>query len=212
MPRKTKAILGLIALAVLVTLVIFGHEPSGPDTRDTCAAKGIDPAVRKEGTCYVGKTKTVVVDPAHTLELATLDARLAGVRESAALRGPQGIKLARGTFVTYDLAITNRTGSPAAVGQNQVVLRLGQVHGEDVEAEEGYEPDSFLAQGKEISPGATMKGSVTFDVPAAQLQEIGTNGNLDIADFGPGQRDYEPERMFDEAEVGVIRTYRRPKT
>jgi hypothetical protein len=210
MPVKNKLILGAIALATLVVLFIFGQEPpSGRSTRDTCPSQGIDPEVRNEGTCYVGDTKTVVVDSTHRLRLETLEAKLGGIRESTALSSPNGVRLAQGMFVTVVLAITNRTDQPETLGENQVALNLGGTVGEDEGVERAYEPHSFLAQGKAIPPGGTGHGTVTFAISDADAEVLTTEGNLDIGNFRT-DGDYEPERLLQEPEVGVIRTYRKP--
>jgi len=210
MPLKTKLILGTLALGVAVILLIFGQEPpSGRSTRDTCPSQGIDPEVRNEGTCYVGSTKTVVVDSTHRLRLETLDAKVGGVRESATLSSSNGVKRAPRVFVTFDLAITNRTDKPQTLGENQVVLNVGKEIGGDEGVERAYEPHSFLAQGKAIPPGGTGHGTVTFAISDAEAEVLTREGNLDIGDFRT-DGDYEPERLLQEPEVGVIRTYRKP--
>jgi hypothetical protein len=209
MPLKTKLILGTLALGVLVMLVIFGHEPSASAPRETCTSRGIDSEVRKEGTCYVGKRKQVVVNPGDVVRLESLDARLVGMRENAALSGPEGTKVAKGIFVTFDLAITNRTEIPQSVGENQLIVAYPSYYGEDVEAEQVYEPASFLAQKKEIPSERTVRGSVTFDLSVVAAERLVKEGNLDIGNFRTGG-DYEPERLLEEPEVGVIRTYRKP--
>jgi hypothetical protein len=211
-PLKYKVVLGVLALAFVAVLFVFGQEPSDSPPRETCTSKGIDPEDRKEGACYEGDQRKVVVNPDHRLRLGTLDARLLGAKESAYLTGPSGRDHARGQFVTFDLAITNRTDAPVRVGENQVILLLGDTHGEDVEAEVGYEPRSFLARQVEIPPGGTATGSVTFDVSDAGIQVLARDGNLDIGNFGATSADYEPEGLFEEPELGVIRTYRKAMT
>lgn len=206
MPLKTKVILGVIGLAVVGMLFVFGHESSSSAPHDDCPSKGIDPERRKEGTCEDGGTKDVVVDRDDTLKLVTLDARLEGTRKGPVPAGPSGPGTAKRILVSFDLAITNRTDSPQAVGQNQVVLLLGSEHGEDVTAEKA-DPRSFLSRGEEIAPGDTATGTVTFLVAKGAPKVIAETGNLDIGDFGFGGGDYEPERLFGEPEVGVIRTY-----
>ncbi len=212
MPLKTKAILAVAALAFIAMLVIFSEEPSLPDARGTCSSMGIDPQAMKEGTCYVGNSKTVVVDRGHRLKLETLDARLLGIRQGTTLSGPGGTRGAKGVFLTFDLAITNRTDAPVRVGPNQFALLIQGTYGEDVEAEREYEPHSFLAQRKPLPPGGTVRGTVVFQVPQNAPTVMREHGNLDLANFGPGGSDYEPEAVLDGAEVGVIRTYLKPSS
>jgi hypothetical protein len=202
MPRKQKAILAIIGLAVVGMLVIFGHESSNSAPRDECPSKGIDPEQRKEGRCENDGTENVVVDRDHPLRLETLEARLEGMRKGPVPGGGSPKRI----LVTFELKVTNRTGSPQHVGENQFVLLLGAEHGEDVEAEEG-EPGSFLSSAKEIQPGATEAGTVTFLVAKGAPKAVAEKGNLDIGNFGSGGGDYEPEGLFEEPEVGVIRTY-----
>jgi hypothetical protein len=202
MPRKQKAILAVIALAVIGMLVIFAHEPSNSAPPDDCPSKGIDPQQRKEGTCEVGHTKTVVVDRDHTLRLETLEARIEGMR-----KGPVPGGSTKRILVSFDLEVTNRTDSSQRVGESQFLLRLGTVHGEDVAVEAESEPDSFLSPGREIPPGRTEKGSVTFLVAKGAPKAIAKEGNLCIGNFGFDNGEYEPEALFEQPEMGVIRTY-----
>jgi hypothetical protein len=211
MSRKSKSILAAVALAVAAMLFVFSREPDAPDTRETCTAAGIDPQTMAEGTCYVGGTKQVVVDSGHLLRMGSLDARLLGARVARRLTGPGGTKLAKGRFVTFDLALTNRTDAPVVFGENQAVLLVRRYYGEDVEAEEGYAPDSLGSRGRSVAPGETVHGSLTFQVPPGEAGLVDRRGNLDLGNFGSGGGDFEPEALLQEPEVGVIRTYRKPK-
>jgi hypothetical protein len=51
---------------------------------------------------------------------------------------------------------------------------------------------------------------VTFDIPKGAVKVMNEEGNLDIGNFAAGDGDYQPERVFSESELGVIRTYPRP--
>jgi Domain of unknown function (DUF4352) len=209
MRPRTKVILWLVALGVVAMLVIFSHEPSVSGEPDTCRAKGIDPQEMKEGTCQYGKTTEVVVNVGDAVKLQTLEARLEGTRMGTTLTGPEGTKPASATkeFVTFDLAITNRTAQPQSVGQNQLVLLARRYYGEDVEVERGYEPRSLLGA-RPIAPGETVHGTVTFQVPPGETKQLSEKvGDIDIANFGPGSAEYEPEEVFDQPEIGVMRTY-----
>jgi hypothetical protein len=207
MPRKTKLILGGIALAVVAVLVVFGHEPSSSDGHDTCPEMGIDPARQVEGTCYVGSTKTVVVDQHDLLQIESLEAQLERIRVTKVPTGPKGSRAANRRFVTFDLSVTNRTDEPQSVEPSQVLLLLDSIVQQDAQVE-GDEPDSFLARNAMIPAHGTIKGSVIFDVSDRQLEEIKKQGNLDIGNFRAGGGDYEPEALFEQPEMGVIRTYR----
>jgi hypothetical protein len=207
MRLRTKVILWLVALAVVATLVIFSEEPSPPGPVDTCPEKGIDPSRMKEGTCFDGETKLLVVNVGDPVELRTLTARLEGTRETASLSGPAGTKRAQGKFVTFDLAITNREPHPEVLGKGQMVLVLAESHGPDLEAERRYEPHSFLAHRHPIRPGETVHGTVTFEVPPGELDEVTEHGNLDIANFGLRGDAFNPNAVLQGSEVGVMRTY-----
>jgi hypothetical protein len=210
MSWKQRSAIAAVVLAVLATLVIFYRSAREPaPVRDTCEAKGIDPQLRAEGTCEVGSTKQVVVNPGHTVHLKTLDARIVGVRESTTLGGPGGTRIAHGVFETYDLAVTNRTDDPETMGESQTGLFAGEFHGEDVGAERESEPGSFLAKDEPIAPGATERGTVVFQIPEHEAKVMRETGNFDIANFS-SSGDYEPEEILDGPEVGVIRTYREP--
>jgi hypothetical protein len=215
MPRKTKLILTAIALAVIGMLYVFSREPSltpNASTRDTCREHGIDPARMLEGTCYDGGVKDVVVDQRDPVRIYSLEARLERIRVTKSLTGSEGTKRASGHFATFDLAVTNRTPEPHFLEADQIALLLKSLYGQDIEAQApGYEPHSFQAQKAEIPPGGTVRGSVTFEVPEKkQVEEIAEHGNLDIGNFGSIDGGFEPEKLFEASELGVIRTYRKP--
>lgn len=209
MRPRTKAILWAGAIAVVAMLYVFSREPSANRPHDDCPSKGIDPQEMKEGTCQVGGTKTVVVNRGDLLELETLDARLEGMREVTTMSGPEGTRLAPHgkKFVTFDVEITNNTGKPQTVGESQLALAGGW--GEDTAVERGYEPRSFPSRADPIAPGETVGGTVTFRMTAAGVENLRKEGNLDIDNFGAGgaDGDYAPEEVFDQPELGVMRTY-----
>lgn len=206
MRPRTKVILWVGAIAFVGMLYVFSRELSGPP-KDNCPSKGIDPQQMKEGTCQDGGTKTVVVDVGDLLELETLDARLEGRREATTMSGPEGTKPAgKGNeFVTFDIAVTNRTDKPQSIGESQLALAGGW--GEDTGVERGYEPRSFLSRATPIAPGETAHGTVTFQMRTAAVEDLAKEGNLDIDNFGAGDSDYDPEEVFGQPELGVMRTY-----
>jgi hypothetical protein len=206
MRPRNKAILWAAALAVVGMLYVFSREPSRPSVFDNCAAKGIDPEQMVEGYCRVGNTTMVVVDKGRLLKLQTLDARLKGMGERTAMSGPEGTKLAADghEFVTFDLAITNHSDRPQSVGESQ--LAIPGTWGEDTTVEQGYEPHSFLSRPTPIAPGETAHGTVTFQMSTAAIADLAKEGNLDIDNFGPDS-EYAPKEVFDQPEVGVMRTY-----
>jgi hypothetical protein len=207
--RRTKLAIGGVILVVIAVLVVFYSSAHQPEvSADECPSKGIDPRAMTEGTCVDDGTKDVVVDRGHTVRLKTLDARLLGIREAAALAGPRGTIAAKGRFETADLAITNRTDQPRSVGEDQVVLNLQRVYPEDAAAERD-EPRSFLARQVTIPPGATARGTVVFQIPPGRASVLVREGNLDLANFSDSG-DYEPERATQGGESGVIRTYEKP--
>jgi hypothetical protein len=216
MPLKNKLILAAIGLAVIGMLYVFSREPSlpGASTRDTCREHGIDPTEMAEGTCYQGDTKNVVVDQRDPLKIKTLEARLERIRVTTMLTGPQGTKRADGHFAIFDLAVTNRTEEPHLIEADQIALLLDSLYGQDGEAQvAGYEPHSFEARKVKIPPHGTVHGSVVFDVPETkQLEEIAEHGNLDVGNFGAIDGGFEPERLFEQGELGVIRTYGKPRS
>jgi hypothetical protein len=213
MRPRTKAILWAGAIAVVAMLYVFSREPSGNRPYDDCPSKGIDPQEMKEGTCQVGGTKTVVVNRGDLLELETLDARLEGMRAGTTMSGPEGTKPAGHgkEFVTFDIEITNRTDKPQSVGESQLALAGGV--GEDTGVEAGYEPHSFLSRPTPIAPGETADGTVTFKMGVKGVEFLHQEGNLDIDNFGagPADGDYAPEEVFTQPELGVMRTYDKPR-
>jgi hypothetical protein len=191
-------------LAVVAEHFVARHFPPAGE----CAVKGIDTLARNEGTCKEGDSTLVVVDRHSVLKLRSLEARLLGIQDRKTIKGPAGSRTALGRFLTLDLAVTNRTGAPASVGQGQIMLLLGELHREDVEIEEGYEPHSFLKLARAIPPDGTEDGTVTFSASAAGAKLLPTRGNIDIVNLGASVPAHEPEALFSEPEYGVIRTYK----
>ncbi len=195
--------------AVAVLAVVAEHFASGTyPSRSECRAKEIDTGAHKQGTCTEGSTTIVVVNRHSTLKLESLEARLLGTRVRRTIKGPDGSKAAKGEFVTFDLAITNRTDSPAGIYAGQFMLLLEKPHGEDVEVDERYEPRSFLGQGGKIPPHATEDGTVTFTVSPTGAAALDKDGNLDTLNLGRSISALEPEAFFSAQEYGVIRTYK----
>lgn len=199
----------LIVLLVVVAMLAVAaeHFASGTYPTSDCGARGIDAGARKEGTCTYGSTRLVVVNRHSVLKLTSLEARLLGIRTGKTIKGPKGSKTAAGRFLIFDLAVTNRTDAPAAVGEGQFMLFLGGLHSEAVEAEEDYEPRSFLARGRTIPPDGTETGTVIFSVSEKGATTLSTQGNLDAVNLGTSVSPYTPEALFSESEYGVIRTY-----
>jgi hypothetical protein len=194
MRLRTKVILWLLALGVVVTLVIFSEEPGFPKPPDTCSEKGIDPSQMNEGTCVDEGSTLHVVDIGDTLTMRTLKARLEGLHET-------------GSLVTFDLQITNRGSKPAYLGKEQLVLRLDQDLGEDIAVEKRSEPHSFLAHRHPIQPGETVNGTVVFQVTPAEQKQLHETGNLDIANFGRPGDATDAKSVLSGSEIGVMRTY-----
>jgi hypothetical protein len=208
-PGVTYARLVMFVVGALVFSVAAEHfvSMSYPPVGD-CVAKGIDSYTRNEGTCTEDNVAIVVVDRHSVLTLESLEARLLGVQDRKTIKGPAGSRTALGKFLTFDLAVTNRTGAPASIGAGQFILALGEVHGEDVEIEEGYEPHSFLKLDRTIPPNGTEDGTVTFSASAAGAKLLRTRANLDVVNLGAPVPLREPEALFSESEHGVIRTYK----
>lgn len=97
-------------VVVVVVLAVFAeHFVQGTYPPGDCERREINTGARKEGTCFEGGTQLRVVDRHSVLKLATLDAKLLAVRDRKTVRGLAGSKTAQGEFVTFELAITNRT-------------------------------------------------------------------------------------------------------
>ncbi len=152
-----------------------------------------------EGYCLVGHTTTVVVDRGHLLKLETLDARLDGMREGTTMSGPEGTKHAADghEFVTFDLEITNHTDTPQSVGESQ--LAIADSWGEDTGVERGYEPHSFLSRPTPIAPGETARGTVTFQMSTAAVEDLAKEGNLRHRQLRPWQQRLRPRRSLQSA-------------
>jgi hypothetical protein len=190
-----------VVFAVVGMNVVSGHYPTSD-----CRAKGISSEAHKEGTCEDDGTKQVVVNQHSVLKLDSLEARIEGIQVRQEINGPPGSKAAQGPFVTFDLALTNRTDGPATLSDEQTRLLAGRGYEEDLAIDEAA-PRAFLA--RPIPPGKTEDGTVTFALPAKQVKAMREEGNLDIGNFGAATADgdYEPEAMFEGSEYGVMRTY-----
>jgi hypothetical protein len=210
-PRLKPGITGTRLVGFLVVVaalaLIAEHFASGTFRTSDCGAKEINTGARKEGTCTEGNTTLVVVDRHSVLKMESLEAKLLGIRERRTIKGPAGSRTSRGRFVTFDLAVTNRTDAPAQVAEGQFMLFVGELHSEVVEVEEKYEPRSFLGHGREIPPNGTEEGTVTFATSVKGAASVGESGNLDVVNLGTSVSPLEPEGVFYESEYGVIRTY-----
>ena len=190
----------------VVLIVVAEHFVAGKEAVADCAAKGIE-AGGNEGSCTERGTTLVVVDRHSTLKLASMDARITDVDARKTLKGPLGSRTAPGLFVVFHLAITNLTDARAAVGAGQCVLYLNEVIDEAVEAEEGFEPGSFLRRDEEIPPRGTEDGTVVFSIGTKRVPKLRDDGNLDFLNLGKSVPPLEPEAIFSAAEYGVIRLY-----
>ncbi|HET8815722.1 MAG TPA: DUF4352 domain-containing protein [Solirubrobacterales bacterium] len=182
-----------------------GEAESDPVSKDDaegdCETAGISAPPRREGTCFEEGQKWVVVNKGSVLKLKTLEAELLGIRDAKTLSSDLGPETANGTFVTFELTITNLTRAPAYFEEEQAVLYIdGNVYTQDFEVQNGTEQRSFGWQGTEIQPQNTLTGTITFDVPDKVLANLDSTGNLDIGNFGA-------EELFAEEEIGTIRTY-----
>jgi hypothetical protein len=200
----------LIAFVVVVAVlaVIAEHFATGSFPRTDCEKKEIDTGAHKEGVCFEGNTRLVVVDRHSVLRMGTLDAKLLGIRDRKAIRGPAGSKTAEGEFVTFDVAVTNTTDQPAAVVAGQFLLYADELHSESVEVDEKYEPRSFLSRGREIPPKETERGTVTFATSTGEAESVPESGNFDVVELGNHVPISKPRALFSKLEYGVIRTYK----
>ncbi len=202
-PRLIGFVLVLAALAVFLEHFVEGNYP-----RTDCEKLEIDSGARKEGACFEGDTRLVVVDRHSTLRMGTLEAKLLGIRDRKTIRGPAGSKAAEGKFVTVEVAVTNTTDAPAAVVAGQFVLFAGELHSESVKVDEKYEPRSFLSRAREIPPKGTEKGTVTFAVSTEEAESVPESGNFDVASLGEPAPASKPRALFRRPEYGVIRLYK----
>jgi hypothetical protein len=202
-PRLFITLMVVAVLAVIAEHFVEGSYPSFGD----CGSKEIDRGARKEGTCTEGNSTLVVVDRHSVLKLQSLRARLLGIQKRKTIKGPTGSKTTKGVFLTFEVAVTNRTDAPATVAGGQFVLLLSEIHSEAAEVEH-YERRSFLGREREIPPQGTVEGTVTFAVGTAQVRALRKAGNLDVVNLGSSVPPYDPEALYREREYGVIRTYK----
>jgi hypothetical protein len=170
----------------------------------TCEAMGINPEQLKEGKCEEEGQIRVVVNHATTLKLKTLNVKLLGIHKAKSIEGEFGeSEQASGTFLTFDVELTNLTHSPAEWEQEQASLLLkGNTYSEDFDVQNGYETESLQWQLQSIQPQSSVTGTITFDVPDKIAKSLYSDGNLDFINFGENPfLEEEPE------EIGIIRTY-----
>jgi hypothetical protein len=198
-------------LFVVIALAVIAHhfvEGKYPIVESECDKREIDTGARKEGTCFEGGSELIVVNRHTELKMGTLGARLLGFQVRKTIRGPAGSKRADGEFVTFDVAVRNKTNHPAAVRAGQFVLFSEELVGEAVEVDERYEPRSFVSRGRMIPPDGTEKGTVTFEASTDAAEAVAEAGNFDVANLDEPSQPSHPERLFYDAEYGVIRTYK----
>jgi Domain of unknown function (DUF4352) len=166
-----------------------------------CDEKGINGEERKEGSCSEDGQKLVVVNKGSTLELKSLDAKLLGIQANESLGSEYESETASGTYLTAELAITNKTHGPAEFEESQCTLLIdNNVYTQDFEVQNGTEQRSFLWSVEGGIPAqGTVTGTVTFDVPPKVAKRVGKAGNIDISNFG--------EEVGNANELGIIRTY-----
>jgi hypothetical protein len=186
-PGITFTRLFIFVMVVAVLAVIAKHFVEGSyPSFGNCGSKEIDRGAHKEGTCTEGNSTLI--------------------QKRKTIKGPTGSKTTKGVFLTFEVAVTNRTDAPATVAGGQFMLELGEIHSEAAEAEL-YERRSFLGREEEIPPQGTEEGTVTFAVGTAQVKALPKTGNLDVVNLGSSVSPYEPEALYSEREYGVIRTY-----
>jgi hypothetical protein len=174
----TRLFVSLVAFVVLAVVAKHFVEGSYPPVGD-CGTKEIDTGAHREGTCTEGGSTLVVVDKGSVLKLESLEAKLLGVRERQRIEGAAGSKTTKGRFLTFELAVTNRTDAPATVAVGQFWLYVGGLYGEAVEVDEDLESRSFLARDRPIPPGGSETATVTFGVSTKGARQMPEVGNLD---------------------------------
>lgn len=202
-PRLIGFVVVVAALAVFVEHFVEGTYPP-----TDCEKKEIEVGAHKEGICFEGNTRLVVVDRHSTLRMATLEAKLVGIHDRKTIRGPAGSRTAEGEFVTVEVAVKNTSDAPAAVVAGQFVLYADEPHSESVEVDKNYEPRSFLSRGRKIPPQGTERGTVTFATATGEAESVPESGNFDVAPLGDPVPISNPRALFNKSEYGVIRTYK----
>jgi hypothetical protein len=202
----TRLIGFIVIVAAIAVFVEHFAEGTFPET--DCEKKEIDTGARKEGICFEGNTRLVVVDRHTRLRIGTLEAELLGIRNRGTLHGPAGRKAAEGKFVTVEVALTNTTDALAAAEAGQFLLYAYGFHSEAVGVDRKYEPRSFLARHEKIPAKGTEVGTVTFEMSTEEADSVPGNANFDIVDFGDPVPISRPNAIENKAEYGVIRTYK----
>lgn len=179
-----KALGGVMCVVVGLLAASCGGDDensAGPAIRSGCDEQGINAKERREGTCTDNGIRYTVVNRDSKLRTRELDARLVEVEQVKSIDGDLGsITAARGTFVIFRLAITNRLRVPTDFRDGQILLNLRSYsypvtnHNEENEALE----DSFVNQrDSKIQPGETRTGAVVFDIPIAAIKLLGKPGS-----------------------------------
>lgn len=169
-----------------------------------CEAMGINSEQMKEGTCESEGVTLVVVNHDSPLKLKTMKVKLLSVKKAKTLSSDLGSETASGTWVTFEIEVTNLTHAPVSWEEEQSHLDLSEnEYSEEFEVQNGTEQDSLQWQSQKIQPENSVTGTVTFDVPNKVLKNLYAEGNLDFLNFGESgfYSEGEPE------ELGIIRTY-----
>lgn len=193
--------------AILASCGGGGDTPTDVERKTECDDRGINPERGRTGTCVQGGYKFTVVDRRDLLELENLAVKLNDYATARSVgHGSAGVARATGTFVIFDLTVTNKLRRPATFDDNQdhTLLLLGDnAFRESFEAADGPVADSCLVKRPaEIQPEASKTCKIIYDVPsptAANLTSPRAAGNLNFFSGAVGdglQR------------IGTIRLYR----
>lgn len=146
-----------------------------------CDAKQITAGAFREGSCAVYGVTVTFVDKTHWLHRREYDVHLQGVRTAS---GPNG------TFAVVTLSVRNKGSSGLAFDRHSdlVFLTVNKTIYDERHDAEKARSDSFVRRGTAIAPGGAATGTVVFDIPADQAQNVSAATNnlvfVNIADEG----------------------------
>ena len=164
--------------------VPFRRGPTDPNK--SCRSQGIDNRQVREGRCTEDDVRYVVVNRTSVLRLDTLSVATGGVSVSPIARGPNGrARARRGAYLRMSLTVLNRSKEPRRFVFGQTMLSISEnTYSEALEAERVHPEALARVRGGLVSPGATLRGDVIFDVLPEAIERLPTEGRLFVANFG----------------------------
>lgn len=153
-------------------------QPSAGTDLPACDLAILGPPGGQEGACRSANQTVVAADRAHAvaLKLLTLDvAKLAPIGRIKIGSGSIGpLDATTKSWIAVTVHVKNTSGRAATFRDEQINLRLGAAQYATQPEATSSEPDSLTKANHKIGKGATVTGSVVFEVPTSDLGLLST--------------------------------------